>query len=111
MDVYIDRLGYLRFRDSRKLFHRWVAEKKLGRKLLDTEVVHHIDRNKLNNHPSNLYVCRNQWHHFMIHCKDAGRFGWKTSLEGFHNGGKQRIWPHLGKVTTLSKSIYMMWYR
>lgn len=36
--------------------HRVVAEEKLGRELLPGEVVHHIDGNKLNNHPDNLKV-------------------------------------------------------
>lgn len=36
--------------------HRVVAEKKLGRPLMEGEVVHHIDGNKLNNHPDNLAV-------------------------------------------------------
>lgn len=97
MDVYIDRSGYLRFRDSRKLFHRWVAEKKLGRKLASAEVVHHIDRNKLNNRPSNLYVCRNQFHHHRIHQIDAARFGWTISLYGVRKS-RSKIWPLLSGV-------------
>jgi HNH endonuclease len=36
--------------------HRGVAEQKLGRLLLPSEVVHHIDENKHNNHPDNLAV-------------------------------------------------------
>ena len=34
--------------------HRYIMEKKLGRKLKDNEVVHHIDGNGLNNDLSNL---------------------------------------------------------
>lgn len=34
--------------------HRHVMEQKLGRLLLATEVVHHIDDNPANNHPDNL---------------------------------------------------------
>lgn len=34
--------------------HRHVMEQKLGRLLLPTEVVHHIDDNPSNNHPDNL---------------------------------------------------------
>ena len=34
--------------------HRLVLEKVLGRYLMPYEVVHHIDGNKLNNHPNNL---------------------------------------------------------
>lgn len=38
------------------LEHRLVAEQKYGRRILKTEHVHHIDGNKLNNHPDNLEV-------------------------------------------------------
>jgi hypothetical protein len=83
MDFYIDPKGYMRFTDSHTLVHRWMAEKKLGRRLRDGEVVHHIDRNKLNNYPENLYVCKNQYHHYYIHLIDARKFGWETSRKGF----------------------------
>jgi hypothetical protein len=85
MDVYIDSNGYQRFQDSHKLVHRWMAEKKLNRKLRDGEVVHHIDRNKLNNYPENLYICRNQYHHYMLHVIDARKYGWNISWNGFQN--------------------------
>ena len=49
--VYVDDKGYFRFKDSGKLVHRWVDEKKLGRKLRAGEVVHHINRNKRDNSP------------------------------------------------------------
>jgi hypothetical protein len=80
---YIDNKGYMRFTDSKKLVHRWAAEKKLGRKLNRKEVVHHINRNKLDNHPDNLYICKNQWQHYAIHRIDAKKFGWQVSLTGF----------------------------
>jgi hypothetical protein len=83
MNYYIDRNGYARFSDSGKLVHRWMAEKKIGRKLNYWEVVHHINRDKLDNHSNNLYVCRNQFHHDFIHLIDAYRFGPMVSLYGF----------------------------
>jgi hypothetical protein len=52
--TYIDENGYKRFSDSDRLVSRWVAEKKLDRKLNPDEEVHHKNRNKLDNRPSNL---------------------------------------------------------
>lgn len=36
--------------------HRYILEQKLGRLLEEGEVAHHIDGNKMNNHPDNLEV-------------------------------------------------------
>jgi hypothetical protein len=55
--------GYRMFHiKDKKLFeHRIIMEEILGRKLKSNEIVHHIDENRLNNHPSNLQVMiRNQ---------------------------------------------------
>lgn len=54
-DTYKDENGYERYKDSDLLVHRVVAEQKLGRPLEPWEVVHHKDRNKLNNDPRNLW--------------------------------------------------------
>ena len=81
--TYIDERGYRRYKDSKRLVHRVVAEKKLGRRLYAQEVVHHIDRNKLNNHPENLYVFANQEAHDRVHKIDAERFGYDASYRGF----------------------------
>ena len=47
--------------------HRLVMEKKIGRYLNSAEVVHHIDRNTFNNHPSNLQLFSNQFNHAIFH--------------------------------------------
>ena len=45
------------------LEHILITEEKLGRYLKDGEVVHHIDGDRTNNNPSNLYVCEKGEHH------------------------------------------------
>jgi hypothetical protein len=47
---------YWRFKDSGKLVHRWVAEKKVGGKIYEGRVVHHRDGDKENNDPRNLEI-------------------------------------------------------
>ena len=70
---YVDKNGYERFSDSGMLVSRWIAEKKLGRKLRNEEVVHHKNRNKLDNSPENLWVFKNQDEHEQAH-EDDGDF-------------------------------------
>lgn len=53
--TYIDNDGYLRFKDSNQLVHRWVL-RKYGYNLRGHHQVHHIDGNKLNNDISNLLI-------------------------------------------------------
>ncbi|MBI2136069.1 HNH endonuclease [Candidatus Woesearchaeota archaeon] len=53
--TYIDNKGYVRFKDSNILVHRYNAEKDI-RKINPGEEVHHVDGDKLNNHSDNLII-------------------------------------------------------
>lgn len=55
--------------DGYVLQHRVVAERMLGRYLQKEEHVHHIDRNKKNNHPSNLQVL-SSLEHVRLHARE-----------------------------------------
>jgi hypothetical protein len=67
-EPYIHSDYYVRSENGKKIWvHIEVAEEKLGRKLKEKEMVHHIDGNKLNNHHNNLYVCRDRKEHQQIH--------------------------------------------
>lgn len=67
MKTYVDKGGYRRFCGTRRSVHRFVAARKLGRKLRPGEVVHHINRNKLDNSPKNLQVFPSQQIHNQVH--------------------------------------------
>ena len=54
--------------------HRIVAEIKIGRKLLSTEVVHHIDGDKFNNNPENLKIFKSQAEHLKEHLRTDKRY-------------------------------------
>ena len=58
------------------LYHRVVMENHLGRLLLDSEEVHHIDENTHNNNISNLQVMKSgehQRHHGLLRGKTYAR--------------------------------------
>lgn len=53
--------------DKRVYTHREKMEEQIGRKLSDTEIVHHIDGNKSNDDIENLYLCKNNSEHQLLH--------------------------------------------
>lgn len=58
-------------RENKIAEHRYVMEQKLGRKLTSEDIVHHIDGNKQNNDPSNLFLT-NRSEHAAIHARERG---------------------------------------
>lgn len=54
-------------RDGYVMTHRLIAEKALGRYLDPRNVVHHVDRNPINNANSNLVICEDQAYHALLH--------------------------------------------
>jgi hypothetical protein len=57
--------------DGRKQIklHRYLMEQHIGRKLLPTEIVHHINENKLDNQLSNLQIVTRHEHNLIHHPK------------------------------------------
>lgn len=67
---YITRIGYVRTYDNKGKYrqeHRIVAEKTIGRELKRTETIHHINENKSDNRPQNLYYFSNDSSHKRHH--------------------------------------------
>ena len=52
--------------------HVFVMATKIGRVLLKDEVVHHIDRNRANNHPENLMLLSRSEHSLLHSIEDKG---------------------------------------
>ena len=89
--------------------HRLVSEIKLGRFLSEKEIVHHIDANKINNVPDNLFVCEDDKHHQNVHSQ-LERISMELVREGVikfnHETGQYFIDPNIREV--ISKSLELL---
>ena len=72
--------------------HILVAERILGRHLTEEEVVHHIDKNRTNNDPTNLMIFATDSEHHAFH---KGSQAWTNDV----------VW-HASKKTTYKKCLY-----
>lgn len=93
---YIDARGD----KKRSPLHIVVAEQKLGRKLDDNEVVHHVNLDKEDNRPENLYICDNSTHrkihqdleHLAARLMQAGQIAFVPEMEAYiYVGGAPKL--------------------
>ena len=75
----------IRVNGGRIYLHRWIWEMANGRKLEDGELVHHINEDKRDNHPSNLKVLAGRAAHLHVH--DYHRRNKTESKEDFTDFG------------------------
>jgi hypothetical protein len=62
---HVDWSGYRT--DGSKREHIVIAERALGRPLPKGAEVHHVNRDRLDNSPSNLVVCQDHAYHMLLH--------------------------------------------
>ncbi len=74
--VLVDRtdpMAVMCGKDSYVMEHRLVMARKLGRPLLRSETIHHIDGDRLNNSPDNLQLRQGRHgKHIVMRCNDCG---------------------------------------
>ena len=68
--TFVTTLGY-RGLDGRRLEHRAVAERVLGKPLPPGAEIHHVNESKLDNRPENLVICQDHAYHALLHSRLA----------------------------------------
>lgn len=79
--------------------HVLVTELKIGRYLKPQEVVHHIDGDKTNNDPENLFLCKDHLEHMKLHAEakaDAacGNKDWRQCRFCGEYDSLANLYPH-----------------
>ena len=108
--IYVNSSGYLEiylgfhYNPDRKskytLLHRLVAELKLQRPLSENEIIHHIDGDRFNNNPNNLFICEDMRDHKRIHT-DLHKVALQLVKSGviqFDPDTKTHFVPHLEEI-------------
>lgn len=90
--------------DGRILEHRMLAEDMLGRPLLQSESVHHIDRNRLNNSPENLMILDEKSHSLLHKLEESGIEPVMDSIQFAHDGIGIQCVSKSGNDTNLAAS-------
>lgn len=90
--------------DGRILEHRMLAEDMVGRPLLQSESVHHIDRNRLNNSPENLMILNEKSHSLLHKLEESGIEPVMDSIQFAHEGIGIQCANKIGNDTNLASS-------
>lgn len=86
--------------DKYRLLHRLVAEVKTGKPLNKEYLVHHVDGDKTNNNPDNLYICESKAIHQDIHTQleSISMELVKAGIIQFDHLSRKYFMPHLEEI-------------
>jgi hypothetical protein len=90
--------------------HHLVMAQVVGRPLVKGEVVHHINGDRADNSPSNLFLCRDSAHHNEVHRSEAaalrvllaaGVVVFRDGRYTIYHGDCREVLPSLGRFDLL----------